>query len=282
MKMSTVESPSTSQKPMDTLHTNRADAAWKPLYRIGGVCALLAAVLAIVQSGIEFIGVILMGSVVPSTVIGWFTLLHTNRLLGLTELTVLQIPLFALVIPMFLALYVALRRASPSLMTIAVPLGLVGIAVYLSTNTGLSLLSLSDQYAAATTEAQRSMFEASGQALLALYQRTGIGVGVFLLNVAVLLISAVMLRSHVFSKVTAAVGVLAGAIGFAYYIDFAVPEKAIFLLEFSGALFVIWIVLISRRLFLLSHRNGSREQVAAGAAQQKEQEHENPHSRHVP
>src|ERR1051326_5407120 len=100
--------------------------------------------------------------------------------------------MFALVIPMFLALYAALRRVSPSLMAIALTLGLIGIAAYLATNTAFSLLSLSDQYAAATTDAQRSVFEASGQAMLALYQGTGFIVGVFLVLVAALIISAVM------------------------------------------------------------------------------------------
>jgi len=247
-----MQSQSARQQPIDKPDANTVDSAWKPLYRIGGVTALLAAVFAVIQSGIEFIGVIILGSVVPSTVIGWFTLLHDNRLLGLTELTVLQIPMFALVIPMFLALYAALRRINPALMAIALTLGLVGIAVYLATNTGFSLLFLSDHYAAATTDAQRLVFEASGQALLALYQGTGVIVGGVLLLVAVLIISAVMLHSTLFGNVTASVGLLAGAIGLAYYISFVVPEIPFFLLEISGALFVIWVILISRRLFMLA------------------------------
>jgi hypothetical protein len=91
-----------------------------------------------------------------------------------------------------------------------------------------------------------------------------------------------MLRSYIFGKVTASVGVLAGAIGLAYYIDFAVPERAIFLLEISGGLFILWVILICRRLFMLAHENGSGERAATSAAPtHKEQEHEDPDSRGV-
>jgi len=50
-------------------------------------------------------------------------------------------------------------------MTIALGLGLGGIALYFAVNPTLSMLYLSDQYAAATTDAQRSAFLAAGEAL---------------------------------------------------------------------------------------------------------------------
>ena len=133
----------------------------------------------------------------PSTVIGFFMLLQHNRFLGLVDLGLFDIAAVALLVPMFLAVCIALRRASASFMAIALTLSLVGIAVYLATETAFSMLSLSSQYAAATTDAQRSLFEAAGQAMLA--EQVGAGTGTYmafvLIGVAGLIIATVMLRS---------------------------------------------------------------------------------------
>jgi hypothetical protein len=75
---------------------------------------------------------------------------------------------YALVGLMFLALYGALRRANQSAMVVATASGLVGIAVTFASNQAFSMLSLSNQYAAATTEGQRSMLLAAGEGLLAI------------------------------------------------------------------------------------------------------------------
>jgi hypothetical protein len=159
---------------------------------------------------------------------------------------------------MFLALYVALRRANRSYMAIAALLGFTGIAVYFASNTAFSMLSLSDQYAAATTDAQRSMFLAAGQAVLAInqpvapYQGTGIYVSILLQAVAGLIISVVMLRNKIFSKVTAYVGILANVFDLVYCITFAfVPGIDVYLLSAAGLFLCIWHILIGLRLYRL-------------------------------
>jgi hypothetical protein len=250
MKTSNRESLPASHQRMDPSHATIADSAWKPLYRIGGAAALLAAVLFV----IEIIGVSATGPP-PLTVIGWFTLLQHNRLLGLFDLFLLDMVVTALFVPMFLALYVVLRRASPSLMALATIIAFIGIAVYFASNTAFSMLSFSDHYAAATTDAQRAQFLAAGQvALTGLNTGQGTGVYVaFTLNaIAGVLISAVMLRSTIFSKVTASVGLVGNVlelglpgVSVPFYVEFA-------LVGIGGVLLVIWYLLIARRLFLLA------------------------------
>jgi hypothetical protein len=71
-----------------------------------------------------------------------------------------------------LALYVALRRISESFMAVATALYFVAIAVYFVSNTVFETLSLSDKYAAATTDAQRAVYLAVGQAMLATFEGT--------------------------------------------------------------------------------------------------------------
>jgi len=231
------------------------DSTWKSLYRIGGVAALTAGIIFRRNLGAEIS--LITRYTPPNTAIDWFTLLQNNRLLGLSYLNIFDIVDYALVDLMFLALYVALRRANESYMTIATVLGFVGIAVYFASNTSLSMLSLSNQYAAATTDAQRSMLLAAGQAVLAMGEGTGIYTSFLLLATAGMIISAVMLRSNLFGRVTAYVGILASAFDLAYIVGLAfVPASDVYLLSVSflsaaGLLLLIWHLLIGLKLYQL-------------------------------
>ena len=160
MKTSNIVSPSTSHQRMDEFRTETTESAWKPLYRVAGVAALIMVVFIPIQS------IVFVASPPPSTVLGWFTLFQNNRLLGLLDMDLLLIVDQILMGLVFLALYAALRRTSPSFMAIALTLGLGGIVTYFASSTAFNMLSLSDQYAAATTDAQRSLFLAAGQATL--------------------------------------------------------------------------------------------------------------------
>jgi Domain of unknown function (DUF4386) len=249
MKTSTMESSPVSQEPMDASHSAIADDPWKPLYRVGGAAALLVVVLYVIQI------IVLVVSPPPGTVVGYFTLFHKNAFLGLLDLDLLSIADYALFVPMFLALYVVLRRVSPSFMAIATALGLVGIATYFASNTAFEMLSLSSQYAAATTDAQRSLFVAGGATMLAIYQGTAFDVSYALLAVAPLIISVVMLRSTIFGKVTAYVGIVANVLAVGLF----VPAIGVFLSLVSVVGLLIWYILIARRLFILAQSVSNEE-----------------------
>ena len=143
-----------------------------------------------------------------STLFPYTTLFRSqkNWFLGLLSLDLLYILNSALLSIIYLALYIALKRISESLMAIALTLGLVGIAAYFPSNTAFEMLSLSNQYAAATTDAQRTILLAAGQAMLAIYTGTAFNVYYVMNAIALLIISVVMLRGNIFSRVTAYVG----------------------------------------------------------------------------
>jgi hypothetical protein len=243
MKTSTMESSSTSQKPMDESRAETTASAWTPLYRAGGAAALTIVGITVIQI------IVFIASPPPSTVLGYFTLFHKNGILGLLSLDLLYLVDNALVVLLYLALYAALRRASPSFMAIALALGLVGIAAYFASNTAFEMLSISSQYAAATTDAQRSLFQAGGAAMLAIYQGTAFDVYYILNAVATLILSGVMLRSNSFGKATASMGIVAGAL-------MLIPSTAgtIGLYFAFGSLVptAIWLILIAHRLFRLA------------------------------
>jgi hypothetical protein len=232
-------------KMMDHVTTaETADPAWKSLYKVGGAAALAVLVFMPIQI------VVFAVWPPPSTVIGWFTLFQDKALVGLLDMDLLLIVDYTLTGLIFLALWAALRRASQSFMAIALTLELVGIATYFASTSAFEMLSLSNQYAAATTDAESAAFLAAGQAMLANWQGTAFDVSYILGGVALLIVSAVMLRSHIFGKVTAYVGILASVLMF-------VPPTAgkigLILSLISLVPTAVWLILITRRFFQLGH-----------------------------
>ena len=148
------------------------DPRWSLLYKLAGTAALITVAFIPLQI-VVFIGWPPPGyEPTPAVVAGWFTLFRNNRLLALVDLNLFLILDTLLAVPILLALFVALRRVSESIMALATVLGLVGVAAFFASNTTFSMLSLSNQYAAAATDAQRSLYLAAGQAMIALYTGT--------------------------------------------------------------------------------------------------------------
>lgn len=229
-----------------------ADSNWKSLYKAGGWGALIVGTLFIIEM------IVYIASSAPNLAdaAAWFAFFQNNRLIGLIDFGILELYGLVLFVPMFLALYIALRQAHQNSSTIAAILAFVGIAANFATSKLFTLLSLSDLYAAATSATQKSQFLAAGQATLALSALGGISGSVeggIPLAVAGLIFSAVMVRSTLFGKVTACVGILANGIGLVMYVMAAAGPV------FGGSPFfvfffllsVIWFFLIARKLFQL-------------------------------
>lgn len=229
------------------------DPSYKSLYKLGGAAALIVVALTLG----EIMGLIIFPQ--PSTVSGWFMLFQSNRIIGLLDFWGLEVPMYAMFTIVFLALYVVLRKANEGRMAIALTFALLGIGIFFATNNPFSMLSLSNQYAAATTDAQRSTFLAAGQAVLANTNQRAVGgfnMGLFLVSVAGLIASSVMFQSNSFSRFTASVGILANALSLADYLREALTPSAIvaLLVIFPNALcLMIWFTLVGRRFYQLAH-----------------------------
>jgi hypothetical protein len=240
-----------------------ADPTWKYLYISGGIAALLAVFVFRRNLGAELSLMGMMSIVnippLPISAADWISLFQSNRLVGLTYLNFFDIVEYLLVGLLFLALYGALRKTAKSAMLIATVLGLIGITVYMASNQAFAMLALSERYAAARTSAEQSNLLAAGEALLAednpgfLYQGTGIYLSLFLILLAGLIISVVMMRSRVFGKTTAIMGILANGIGLCYFLFLVFAPAAIWIPHSVSAPFrVIWYFLIALRLFKLA------------------------------
>lgn len=256
MKTFNIPSSDANPKPMDEPALATTAFAYKPLYRVGAVAALAEIAIIVIQAPLFIF------YPQPTTVIGHFTQLQSNVLLGLLDFDLMLILAEACSVLILLALYAALRRASPSLMTIALTLGLFGTALFFAVNPTFSMLYLSDQYQAATTEVQRASFLAAGEALWANYNGTAFGLFFILGGIASLLIAVVMLRSGIFSKTTAAVGMLMGVM----MLVPPLPPLGMVGLVLSYIVIVpaaIWYILIARRLFLLAQGVSKKEATRA-------------------
>ena len=252
------------------LNAETGNHVYATLYRTGALAALLAALIFRRNLDAEWLllrgtGMINVGPIeTPSSISDWFTLIQNNKLLGLTLLNLFDLVNYALVGLIFLALIAALRRSSRSWTTLATALGFAGITVYFASNQAFSMLSLSNQYAEATTAAQRAMFLAAGQAALAIHQNAsyagrGIYLSFLLVSIAGLIISAVMLHSSDFGKRIAATGILANGFGLSYYLVLAFAPALVFIpLSVSAVFLLIWYLQVSRRLWTLGSFRISR------------------------
>lgn len=246
-----------------------ADAVdWSSLYRTGAVAALLAGLLFRRNLGIEIS--LFAAQKPPDNPADWFALLQTNRLLGLAYLHIFDVVNYLLVGLMFLALYVLLRRAGPGRMSVAAVLGLLGIGAYLASNTAFSMLTLSEQYAAAGAP-QRAALLSAGDALLAINRFTSPGahpgsggyLNLLLVAAASLLISLVMLRSGVFPRAAAMVGIAASVLDLIYCLLYALAPGvdrqllAVSLIPAAGPLYMVWHILVGWRLLRIARQKGS-------------------------
>src|SRR5512143_4328920 len=134
--------------------------AWSSLYRTGGFAALLCAAFLPIQIAVFVL------YPPPESISGWFQLFQSSRIAALLDLDLLLMADQVLTVLMFLALYIALRHVSASVMLIGTALGLLSTVLFIAGNPAFAMLSLTDAYTAAATEAQKSMLLTAGQAVM--------------------------------------------------------------------------------------------------------------------
>jgi hypothetical protein len=231
------------------------DLGWKRLYRAGAAAALLIVLTVVAEIGITFLP---GGSTSPETVIDWFASFNESPFMAMRNLGLLNIIMTMLGVPAYLALYGAHRRVRPAGALLAMILAFIGLAVFLACNRAFAMLALSNDYAAATTEAQRTILAAAGEAMLAVGQShtAGTFLGFFISGLAGLMISVVMLKGGVFSKINAYCGIVAFILLMTFDIVASfIPSayEAIMLVAMlGGILSLVWYVLIAGRLWQLA------------------------------
>ena len=240
--------PELSHPGQHLAETTRAGAEteWAWLYRLGAISAVLTVLL---------IPVAIIAHVLwppppwaPGAADEWFAYIQANPIAGLLNLDLAMEIGLVLPIPLYLVLFVALRRVSPSGMAIATAIAVLGTVVRLASNTAIEMLVFSQAHAAAVTDSQRAMYLAAGEAALSAYYGTAFQVSYVVGYVAYIAIGAVMLRGAAFGKATAYLGILTGVVGFGFYL----PTIGLCLSVFVVLLIGVWNALVARRLWQLA------------------------------
>jgi hypothetical protein len=225
---------------------------WIPLFRAGAIAALIAAILFRRNIGAEVSLFTGMESI-PTSAADWFSLLQTNPFVGLSFLAVFDLVNYFLEGIVFLALAARLWSVNKSLTALALASGLVGIAVSFASNISFSMMSLSQQYAAVSSEAQHTSLLAAGQALLAMsgamanFPGTGTYMSYLLIALAEFGLAVTLLPTR---RATAIVGMLAAGCDLAYCLTFTLsPALQVLFMASGGAFWMTWHLLAARFLW---------------------------------
>ncbi len=229
-------------------HVGATDHRW--FYRWGGLSALLIGLgytitipLYVVAGPPPSGGEARLHYLVGKTTVWW-------AILGLSVLTDL------LFLPVALALYSALKDVNRDAMLFATTL--VGLFVVLDlavtwTNHA-ALITLSEQYATATSDMQRATDVGAATYASAVLESSLEAIySILILSVGILVISVVMHRAN-FSRGTAYVGIATGALGIVAALGpFFIGALSVTIV-IASVLTTLWILLVGVRLFRLRRR----------------------------
>lgn len=228
------------------------DPSWRNLYRVGGICAMLAGLLYIAALALDFIAP-------PAPLSGGAATLQyiaSQRSFYILAQTLWLAPSVLLMVT-FLALPVALKHLNKSYAAIGALIGIASWALSLAWPTtgggGHALVYLSDHYVAATSAAERAAFAAAAEGFIA--QNTIPTLIGILQPVGILILSLVMLKG-VFHKRVASLGIVTGLLGIV-----SETLRPIMGISYAvyGVLLILWFLVIGWNLFrLASSRSHAR------------------------
>lgn len=224
-------------------------AQWTPLFRVGGVAGIL-----FVACGVA---ALVVYAVNPPPVLGGEATLRfiaENRSTYIAQQLLWLVPaLFALVV--FAALFVALLPTSPSLAVLGFVVGGAAwtalLAVPVTSEGTLALVTLSDQYAAAADPSTRSALVAAAEAFVA--ENNTVSLAGALTPLGILIISLALIHGTL-SHWIGWLGIAVGALGLASEtLRFVLPA----LYTVYGPLLWVWFAAVGIALLRLPRRQAA-------------------------
>jgi hypothetical protein len=229
----------------------------KRMYLVGVYAAAIVICLTLADI---IIGSLLGGdlTMVPQFAVDRFMQLQEDTWFGMYNLDLLNLVVSVIMIPVFLALWLALKNEDSPFALLALIIFIIGTSVFIANNPGLSMLDISRKYNTATVEDQSVLFAAAGEAILAkgIHGGTGVFPGFFLITLSEMILSIVMLRTRIFSKATGYTGI-AGTILLMVYLVLVtfVPsakQSAMIIVAPGGILSLAWMVLFALKLIRMA------------------------------
>jgi hypothetical protein len=235
---------------MDKPLASSENSGWSSLYKISGVAAWI-----FVAYSLGTIIIFMFLSQMPETALEAFKALQENRIIGLLRLdalTLLTVPLYYLI---YLCIYQGIKKDNNAYASLGALLAFAGVTLFLATPSAFSLVPLSEKYVATTNAAYKEQILTVGEALMAsdMWHSSGAMIGGYLMLIAALIVSVVMLKSKNFSKATAFVGILTYGLDLMHKsVSIFAPSIGIFFMMVAGPLYLVWFPLLARDFFRLA------------------------------
>jgi hypothetical protein len=224
---------------------------WSSLYIIGGTAAILQLVSILAYA-------VVTGAFgpKPASAAEYFDIYQRSPAEAFWRGDFLLMILIGLYMGTIPALYAALRHLNPVYTALGTLFTLIAVAGAFATESSFSLLYLGDKFVAAS-EVQRIQFLAAGEAVIAsdMWNTSAGYMGGILLQGSGVMISAIMLRSRDFSKVTAYSGLLGNGFDLIQHVihPFA-PAISTGIAMFMGLFYFVWFPMLGWDLFRLAKR----------------------------
>jgi hypothetical protein len=242
----------------------KAGSPWKWIYKLGAIAALIAmsANLADVILGFGGTEGVTYGT---KSAMEWFAVYQDSWFQGVYALGILNIVYMVAMLPVYFALFGAHFEKQALATALTVVIFLTAMSMYISNNAAIPLLTLSGKYSVASSELERNILVAAGEAVLSRGEdfTAGSFIPLFLSGLAAICISIIMLRGGVFGKIHGWIGI----VGFIFLSLFTVIATFIpilysfafsFLASIGGLLALSWFALVARRLFQLASNEERR------------------------
>ncbi len=234
-----------------------SDKQWTTICKIGAVTTIIVLCGIILDM---VVGSITGGDVaaLPQTAVERFNQFKNNPLLGLYNLDLLNTIIQIIFIPSVFALYAAHRKVNNALALLALILFLVGTTIFVTSNTSLTMLDLSHKYFNASSEGQRLLLTAAGEAMLAkgAHGSLGVFIGFAMIPFANALMSYVMLNGNVFSRITSYIGLIGNSLMVIYVVLVtfipSVEKLALVFAMPAGLLVMVWMIMFTIKLLKMS------------------------------
>lgn len=143
----------------------------------------------------------------------------------------------------------------------AMVLSIIGTTIFVSTNSALPMLELSNKYYLAVDETQRMLIAAAGEAMLVRGGHGGLGVfiGFVFLTIASLCMSLVMLHGKIFNRTISYFGIIGNTLLLMYIllVTFvpAIQNIAVIIAAPGGLLALVWVLMLGVKLIKMESLN---------------------------
>ena len=204
------------------------DNGWNQLYKIGVWGAYLS--LAIIPLSVV---AFFIWPPFPDNIV---EIIAGSKFAGLMSLDFLYLVGNFFAIPIYLVLFVTLFKTNKSLSVLSLAFGFIGFISLTIARPTFELINLVGQYQAAVSLVQKEQILTSFHVLLAYSHGTSFSIHYIIGTLSLLLSAIIMLKSDIYSKSTAYVGIATCIFTFTYY----VPVIGVYLSLLSVVGYTVW------------------------------------------